>query len=166
MPKRSRRHRAKARAGSRMEPELELTDEQWSLISDLFPLRPPSAKGGRPQVEPRCCVEGVLWVLRTGARWKDLPDRFPSPATCWRRHKVWTETGVWQKAWARLLRKLDRHGRLQREESFADGTFSPAKKGAIALARPSAVREPKSWFSPTAAACPSQRWSPAPVQPK
>ena len=163
MSKRSRKRRPKARAGSRTEPEHELTDEQWLLIVDLFPHRPPSAKGGRPRLEPRCCVEGILWVLRTGARWKDLPERFPSPATCWRRHKAWTEAGIWQEAWARLLRTLDRHGRFDREESIADGTFSPAKKGAIASARRSAAREPRSWSSRTAAACPSRQRSPAPV---
>jgi transposase len=134
MSKRSRR-RAKARAGSRTEPELQRADEQWLLIADLFAEEPPSEKGGRPRRAPRECVEGILWVLRSGARWKDLPAHFPSPPTCWRRFKAWTEAGTWKKAWARLLRKLDRRGRIHWEEAFADGTFSSAKKGAFASAR-------------------------------
>ena len=116
-------------AGSTTEPEFELTDEQWQLISDLFPTRPVGPKGGRPPAESRPCVEGILRMLRSGARWKDLPKCFPSVTTCWRRHRDWTENGVWEKAWARLTRMLDRRGSIQHEEAFADGTFSPAKKG-------------------------------------
>jgi transposase len=119
-------------AGSRMEPDLLLTDEQWQQIADIFPHDSPGPEGGRPRHEPRACIEGILWVLVTGARWKDMPRRFPSYATCWRRFKAWTEAGLWQKAWSRLVRKLDRLGRVDWEQSLADGTFSPAKKGAIA----------------------------------
>ena len=114
---------------SGVDSVFELSDERWALISDLLPTPPVGPRGGRPQADSRSCFEGILWVLRTGARWKDLPESFPSPATCWRRHKAWTEAGVWEKAWRRLLGKLDRRGRIDHEESFADGTFSSAKKG-------------------------------------
>jgi transposase len=119
-------------AGSRMEPDLQLTNEQWQQIADIFPHESPGPQGGRPRVEPRACIEGILWVLVSGARWKDLPRRFPSYATCWRRFKAWTEAGLWQKAWSRLVHKLDRLGQIDWEQSLADGTFSPAKKGVIA----------------------------------
>ena len=132
MSKRSRTHEAARPAGSRMEPEPQLTDEQWSLIADLFPDELPSEKGGRPRRNSRECVEGILWVLRTGARWRDLPAHFPSPPTCWRRFRAWTDAGLWKMAWARLLRKLDRRSRIDWEEAMADGTFSSAKKGACA----------------------------------
>ena len=80
MSKGSRKQRPKARAGSRMEPDSnlprpQLTDEQWALISDLFPVPTPDPRGGRPRADVRHCLEGVLWVLRSGARWKDLPGR-------------------------------------------------------------------------------------------
>jgi len=137
-------------AGSTMEPGFELTDEQWNLICDLFPEPPKRAKGGRPRAPTRACAEGILWVLRSGARWKDLPPHFPSPPTCWRRHKEWTEAGIWEQAWARLLRQLDRRGQVKHEESFADGTFSSAKKGVTRSARPNAARAPRSWALRTA----------------
>ena len=140
-------------AGSRMEPKYELTEKQWLLIADLFPEVSVGPQGGRPVIPARPCVEGILWILRTGSRWQDLPAHFPSPATCWRRLKAWTESGVWTKAWSRLLRALNRKGRIEHEESFADGTFAAAKKGANASARPSEARELSSWFSPTAAEC-------------
>jgi transposase len=114
--------------GSKMEPELELTDERWLLINDLFPESPVGPKGGRPVVASRLCVEGILWLLRSGARWKDMPAHFPSATTCWRRHRDWTRSGAWEKAWARLVRRLDREGRVDREESWWGGTDSSAKK--------------------------------------
>jgi len=116
-------------AGSTTDTQYELSDEQWHLISDLFPDSSVSPKGGRPSALSRRCVEGIVWILRTGAPWNDLPDRFPSDTTCWRRLKRWTEAGIWKKAWARLVCVLDREGRVDHEESFADGTFSSAKKG-------------------------------------
>lgn len=115
--------------GSRTEPKPQLTNEQWDLVSDLFPFQRTTALGGRPRVLPRPCLEGVLWVLRTGARWKDLPMHFPSPSTCWRRLQQWTESGVFHEVWARLLRRCNGLNNIDWEEAIADGTFSPAKKG-------------------------------------
>ncbi len=117
------------RTGSRTEPKSELTDKQWFLIADLFENPDPSPAGGRPRVDPRRCFEGIAWVLRTGARWKDLPKSFPSPATYWRRHFEWTERGLLEEAWRRLLLRLDGRGRLRLDEAFADGTFANAKRG-------------------------------------
>ena len=54
--------------GSRTEPKPQLTEEQWILIADLFPTPEITRLGGRPRVESRVCVEGILWVLRSGAR--------------------------------------------------------------------------------------------------
>lgn len=116
-------------AGSRMEPEFELTNEQWSQIKEFFPESKASPLGGRPPAPNRACVEGIIWILRSGAPWRLLPRCYPSDTTCWRRHKEWTEAGIWEKAWARLMRMLDRRGQLDLEETIADGTFSSAKKG-------------------------------------
>ena len=58
------------KTGSRTVPPPFLDDSQGKLIADLFPHPPITARGGRPRVPPRACLEGVLWVLQTGARWK------------------------------------------------------------------------------------------------
>lgn len=116
--------------GSRTVPKSELTDGQWFLIADLFVEPPRSSAGGRPRVAPRPCLEGILWVLRTGARWQDLPIQYPSPATCWRRLQEWSESGVLQAAWERLLQQRSDLKRLRLDEAIADGTFAAAKKGA------------------------------------
>ena len=154
MPHRTREASLEAGTGPKMEPELQLTDEQWKLISDFFPDPPRNPKGGRPLAPARDCLEGVLWILRTGARWSDMPKRFPSGSTCWRRHKEWTESGLWERVQGRLLRKLDRQGKVEHEESIADATFSAAKKGASMLARQSAAREPKPCCLPMATGFP------------
>ena len=116
--------------GSRTAPQPFLNDSQWLLIADLFPHPPVAPQGGRPRVEPRACLEGILWVLASGARWKDLPERYPSPATCWRRLREWTDSGIFLKAWERLLGKLDRLKGLNWDEAIGDGSFSRAKRGA------------------------------------
>jgi transposase len=116
--------------GSRTAPKPFLNDSQWLLIADLFPHPPVSPVGGRPRVEPRPCLEGILWILASGARWKDLPERYPSPATCWRRLREWTDSGVFLKAWQRLLGELDRIKGLTWDEAIGDGSFSRAKRGA------------------------------------
>lgn len=165
MTKRSRRA-VESPTGSTTEPFFELTDEQWNLIADWFPESSVGPQGGRPRVASRPCVEGVLWILRTGAPWKDLPKHFPSPATCWRRFKVWTEAGIWEKVWACLLRRLDRQGCVVREESFADGTFSSAKKGEKRSERPNGAKARKSWSSPTDMVFRSALTRPAPARMK
>lgn len=128
-----------AATGSTTEPN-ELSDEQWSLIADLFPEPKQSPQGGRPPAPARACFNGVCWVLHTGARWQDMPKHFPSGSTCWRRHQKWTSNGTWEKAWSRLLHRLDRAGVLDTTESMGDGTFCSAKKGANASARRSAAK--------------------------
>ena len=132
----------------------ELTDEQWERIKQHLPPGPRSRKGGRPRADDRACLEGILWVLRSGARWKDLPkDRgFPSPATCWRRLARWERGGVWLRLWSAFLDELGEAGKLDWSECFADATFAPAEKGANASARPSAARAASSWWWSTARA--------------
>ena len=64
----------------------ELTDEQWERLK---PLLPPRQKRGRPRADDRRTLTGVLYVLRTGCRWEDVPREYGSPSTCWRRLKEW-----------------------------------------------------------------------------
>lgn len=79
-------------------------------------------------------MEGILWVLRSGARWKDLPKCYPSPTTCWRRLGDWEREGIWLKIWRAFLSELDAAGTLDWSETFMDGTFAVAKKGGLASA--------------------------------
>ena len=105
-----------------------LTDEQWEKVEPLIPKRPVGPKGGRPRADDRLVFEGILWILKTGARWKDLPDKYPHPSTCWRRLKEWYEAEVLKDMWRAFLSELDAKGVLDWEESFIDARFFPAKK--------------------------------------
>jgi len=125
---------------------VQLTDAQWAKIEPLLPKFKRSAKGGRKPVENRRVVEGILWVLRSGARWKDLPSEYPSPTPCWRRLHDWEEQDVWLKVWRTFLGELDEKGELDWAETFADGSFAPAKKGAPASERPNAERVRSGWW--------------------
>ena len=58
------------------------TEAQWQRIAPLLPKPPKQRKGGRPWIENRRVLEGILWILRSGARWQDLPEKFPHPSTC------------------------------------------------------------------------------------
>lgn len=124
----------------------ELTDKQWRKIEPLLPKIKPSAKGGRSRVDDRRCFEGILWVLRSGARWKDLPAKYPSPSTCWRRLRDWEEQDVWLSIWRKFLGELDEQGRINWEECFADGSFAPAKKGGHASEKPNAEKVQSGWW--------------------
>jgi transposase len=128
----------------------ELTDAQWERIRPFLPTAKHSRRGGRPPADNRDCLEGILWVLRSGARWKDLPKDFPSPSTCWRRLRDWEEQDLWLKIWRTFLGDLDAAGRLDWEETFADGSFAPAKKGAHASEKPNAARVRSGWWWQTA----------------
>lgn len=130
----------KNRTGSRTPVKPMVSDLIWAMIASFFAPPTPSKKGGRPRVDARQCLEGVLWILQTGARWKDLPERYPSPSTCWRRLKEWTESGAFHHAWAAALGRLDGLRGVDWEKAIADATFSPAKKGAPRSAPPRAAK--------------------------
>jgi len=123
-----------------------LTDEQWERIKPFIPQPLKTTKGGRPRADDRACLEGILWVLRSGARWRDLPERFPSPSTCWRRLVEWETEDVLVRIWQAFLDTLNEQGLLDWEEVFVDGTFSPAKKGAPASEKPNAERVQSGWW--------------------
>ena len=123
-----------------------LTDEQWELIEPLLPEgRRRKDNRGRPWASNRACFEGILWILQTGAAWRFLPDEFPSPATCWRRLKQWQD----ETSAGRLASSVGRPGwgmLLKWDETFLDGSFAPAKKGAMRSVKPSAARERSGWY--------------------
>lgn len=122
-------------AGSRTEPKPQLSDEQWFLIEDLFPDPVMSSAGGRPPHPNRACFEGILFVLFSGCRWKDLPGDFPSKSVCHQRFKLWVQQGLFPIAWQRLLQLKHELRQLDLTTLIGDGTFVPAKKGGAALAR-------------------------------
>jgi len=132
-----------------MRPRL-LSDTQWQKIEPLLP-KLKRRKRGRPPKDNRVVLEGILWVLKTGARWRDIPREIGvSGSVCWKRLRRWDEQGVWLRIWRAFLSELDQRGRLDWEESFLDGSFAPAKKGATESAKPSVERAQSGWWWSTA----------------
>lgn len=107
-----------------------LSDEKWEWIAPLLPSVAPKPWGGRPRIADRACLEGILWILWTGAPWRALPAKYPSASTCWRRLSDWEEDGTWERIWESFIAELDECGALDWRECFIDATFIPAKKGA------------------------------------
>jgi transposase len=97
-------------------------------------------KSGRPPQDRRTVLDGSLWILRTGAPWADLPERYPPRSTCHRCFQAWSRSGVFAKILTALAEDLRDRGGIDLSEGFIDGTFAPAKKGTLAWARPSGAK--------------------------
>ncbi len=130
---------------------MDLTDEQWETLKPLIPELPRREDGrGRPWRDSRDVLNGVLWILRTGAPWKDLPERYPPYQTCHRRFQRWIEEGVLGAMLEALAEDLEERGEIDLSECYMDGTFVAAKKEGLVLERPSGARARRSWRFQTA----------------
>jgi len=107
----------------------ELTDEQWAIIAPLIPVQKPGP--GRKRADSRKALNGILYVLKTGCAWEDVPREYGSSSTCWRRLNEWAQDGTWENIWRTLLSQLDAQGKVEWAQAFLDGSFVPAKKGGL-----------------------------------
>jgi transposase len=145
-----------------MDRERELTDEQWAVLEPLLP--PARPRTGRPNKDHRLVVEAVLFRLRTGVPWRDLPERYGPWQSVYTRFRRWQRAGVWDRALAALQAAADAEGRLDWSLHLLDGTSIRAhphaagapKKGAPTRpsAVPAAAGAPSSTCAPSGAASP------------
>ncbi len=82
-----------------------LTDEQWASIAPLIPER--TSRRGRPRNDDRKTLNGILYVLKNGCAWQDLPPEYGSGTTCWRRLQEWSADGIWGRIWRTLFAQPD-----------------------------------------------------------
>lgn len=121
------------------------------IIEPFFPRKKARKdRKGRPTSDFRAVMEGILWILRSGARWKDLPKDFPPYQTCHRWFQAWIKAGVLRKVLRALAEHLRDIGELDLAETFIDGSFASAKKGVQKSAKPRRARGPRSWQLRTA----------------
>ena len=108
----------------------DLSDARWTILDPLIP-EPGGRKDGRgrPWKNRRSVLNGIPWLLRTGAPWAEVPDRYPTYQTCHRRFQQWVRSGVMKGVLEALAQDLKLRGVLDVEEAFIDGSFAPAKKG-------------------------------------
>jgi transposase len=132
----------------------DLTVAQWAILDWLIP-EPERRKDRRerPWKGRRSVLNGVLWVLRTGAPWADLPERYPSFQTCHRRSQQWVRSGVMKGVLEALALYLKARGALDVKEAFIDGSFAPAKKRRPRVGKPNAGKVRKSWPWQIATVC-------------
>lgn len=105
-----------------------MTDPQWERLRPLLP--PQRPRTGHPARDHRTILSAILWVLRTGAPWRDLPERFGPWSTAWSRFRRWTAAGVWVRVLAVLQHEADLAGQLDWETHYVDGTVVRAHQHA------------------------------------
>src|ERR687890_402707 len=107
------------------------TDELWVVVEPLLPKRRRRRKGGRPRVDDRAVLTGILVVLRSGIPWRTLRPEMAcgSGVTCWRRLREWQRRGVWKKLHRVLLERLAEADRIDWSRAVGDSRSLPAKGG-------------------------------------
>jgi transposase len=108
-----------------------LPDELWEIIEPLLPEWNPSPKGGQPPLTDRKALTGILFVLKTGIPWEDLPCEMNCGCgmTCWRRLRDWQEDGTWDKIHKVLLDKLRAADKIDWSRALIDSSFVRAAYG-------------------------------------
>jgi transposase len=107
----------------------DLTAQQWEKLGPLLP--PQKAWTGQPAADHRRVVNGILWLHRTGAPWRDIPaKRYGNHRTISSRFYRWRQAGIWQKIWESLMQQAELEGSIDWEVSFVDSTIVRAHQHA------------------------------------
>ena len=120
-----------------------VTDELWETIEALLPPEPPKPRGGRPPIDDRAALTGIVFVLKSGIPWEMLPKEMGcgSGMTCWRGLREWQEAGVWERLHLVLLDRLGEADLIDWERASLDSASIPAKRGARKPERIRRIRE-------------------------
>ena len=106
----------------------DLTDQQWQQLQPLLPPQKPTT--GRPAKDHRTIINGILWVLRTGAPWRDLPERYGLWPTVASRFYRWRQDGLWERLLASVQQQSNIRGKVNWELHYVDGTMVRAHQHA------------------------------------
>ncbi len=146
-----------------------VSDELWDFIEPLLPVRKRRFRNpGRKRLPDRACLAGILFVLKTGIPWEDLPQEMGcgSGMTCWRRLEEWQRLGVWDRIHRVMLGKLRQADALDLSRAVVDSASIRAVGGAskrVRTQRIGANRAPNTTSSPMPRASHWRRSSPAPI---
>ena len=108
-----------------------VSDELWERIEPPPPPEPPNPKGGRPRIPAQKVLSGIVFVLKTGIPWEDLPQEMGcgSGMTCWRRLRDWQQAGVWDELHRLLLEELHKADRIDWSRAVVDSASLRAVLG-------------------------------------
>ena len=118
--------------GVKNMPQKLVSDELWTIVEPILPKHTPSAKGGRQRISDRAALTGIIFVLKTGISWEDLPQEMGcgSGMTCWRRLRDWQGYGVWEKIYHTILQNMHYAKKLDWTRACIDSSLIQAKRGA------------------------------------
>jgi transposase len=125
-----------------MSKRYELTDEQWALIEPLLPQR--TATTGRKPKDPRQTLNGIVWILHSGAPWRDLPEGYGPWQTVYEHYYNWRDDGVFDRILSALQIRLDRQGRIDWDLWCIDGSSVRAARAAGGAAKKASSNTRKS----------------------
>ena len=111
----------------------ELTERQWARLKPLLPPQKPHT--GCPSKDHRTVINGILWILRTGAPWRDLPSRYGAWQTVSGRFYCWRKMGLWSQLLSTLQQQADSEGQLNWDIHFVDGSVIRAHQHAAGAKR-------------------------------
>jgi transposase len=108
-----------------------LKDELWNKIEPLLPPEKPKGSNGRPPIPNREAFTAIVFVLKTGIPWEDLPQEMGCGCgmSAWRRLQKWQELGVWKKLHESFLNELGKEGHIDWKNFLIDASSVPAPKG-------------------------------------
>jgi len=140
----------------------ELTDEQWALVDRHLPLS--KARTGRPARDRRTLLNGIFWILATGAPWRDLPERFGPWQTVYDHFRRWRKSGVFARIVDALQVKLDNQGYIDWELWCVDGSSVRAARAAAGADKKASPDTPTNrpttrWVAREAGLAPNSTWS-------
>jgi transposase len=113
----------------------DLTDLEWEQIAPLLP-KTHTGKRGRPSAEHRLVLNGILWIMRSGAPWRDLPERYAPRSTCNDRLRRWQQDGTWERVLQALQAKADQDENVIWVNNALDASSVRAHQHAAGARRP------------------------------
>lgn len=116
-----------------MNKRYELTDEQWQVVEPILPKR--TATTGRKPKDPRQMLNGIVWVLRSGAPWRDVPERYGRWKTVYDYYWRWRDSGVFDRILSALQIRLDQEGRIDWDLWCIDGSSVRAARAAAGASK-------------------------------
>lgn len=108
----------------------DLTEAEWARVAPHLPSPRSGPHGGRPARDRRTILNGILWILATGASWRDLPERYGAWQTCYHYFRQWARDGTWRRLHQALQRTLWRDFKLDVDVLCIDNTVVRARRAA------------------------------------
>lgn len=120
-------------AAAKKQGRGDLSNREWQRLEPLLPAQKPQV--GRPANDHRTTINGILWVLRTGAAWRDLPERYGAWQSVSGRFYAWQKQGIWQRILECLQQQADEQGKLNWDIHHVDGSVIRAHQHAAGAKR-------------------------------